>query len=169
MVNYKDIVFSTYGKKDIEITINNSKDDFNTDIYNTGFFNNLVNYLKLKMLVYENKFNEYRLLYNLYEKYDNDNSEQLMESIDKLNSINKDDRQTYYQNEATSNIEKYYWLLFYIYYFVLIIVILLYLILKQKLSIYVFILITAFLVLFPFYAQYAISIVIEIVKKIKPI
>ena len=71
MVNYKDIVFSTNGKKDIEITINNSKDDFNTDIYNTGFFNNLVNYLKLKMLVYENKFNEYRLLYNLYEKYDN--------------------------------------------------------------------------------------------------
>ena len=166
MVNYKYIVFSTNGKKDIEITINDSKDDFNTEIYNTGFFNNLVNYLNLKMLVYENKFNEYRLLYNLYEQYENDNAEQLLESIDKLNTINKNDRQTYYQDDVTHNIEKYYWLFFYIYYFVLIIVILLYLILKPKLSVYVFILISAFLVLFPLYAQYAISIVIEIVKKI---
>ena len=51
MVNYKDIVFSTNGKKDIEITINNNKDDFNTDIYNTGFFNNLVNYLKFTTIM----------------------------------------------------------------------------------------------------------------------
>lgn len=163
MVEYTNIIVP--GDKN-KITINNDENKFNTDVYNTGFFRNIVNYLNIKMLIYENKLNEYRLLYKLYEQYENENSEQLIESIDKLNSINVNDRQTYYQNDATHNIEKYYWLFFYIYYFALIIVFLLYFILKPKISLYIFILISAFLVLFPLYAQYAISLVIEIVKKI---
>lgn len=164
MTNYINI--SIPGVLDKTITINDDYNDFDTSVYNVSFFENIINFIKLKLLMYDNNLKKYTQMYSLFEEYERDNSNKLMESINKLDGINKNDRKTYYQNEATQRIEKYYTILFYIYYVVLIIFFILYFLVKPNVSIILSVIIGFFMVTFPLFSQYALSIIIDIIKNI---
>ena len=96
MTNYINI--SIPGVLDKTITINDDYNDFDTSVYNVSFFENIINFIKLKLLMYDNNLKKYTQRYNLVQEYERDNSNKLMESINKLDGINKNDRKTYYQN-----------------------------------------------------------------------
>jgi hypothetical protein len=144
------------------IRLDNNPDTFDTSIYNTVTFNNIIDGIKNIIPAYSTQLSEYSYLFELYTKYDDENERYDTNTKKEFTDILKNERNTYYQDQGIDSLHYYYCWLLVVYIITVIVFVVSIFVFPSDWSIMKKMIVLLVLVMLPFGSSYIMSIIIRL-------
>ena len=132
------------------------------NVYNMDTFNRLIAGIESILPNYNSQYIAYLYLFDLNTKYDDENEDYNTNTKQEFNSLLKNERKTYYEEQGINSLHSYYYWLLAVYILTVIVCAVSFFIFPSDWSLMKKILVLLVLVLLPFGSTYIMSIIIHL-------
>ena len=156
----KDLLLPGAPKKTIRL--DNNPTTLDTNVYNINNINRLLTGIQTILPGYTTQLKEYFYLFELNQKYDDENEDYNTNTTKEFTDLLKNERKTYYQDQGIDSLDYYYYWLRAVYILTVIVYIISCVIFPSDWSPLKQILILVFLTLLPFGSTYIMTVIIRL-------